>query len=445
MLPGSWAASIILNAQDAARGGWRFHEVLSTSWHCLLEAIDYGRAGSYARPNGFGCTQRSGYAMKCVRFLQGALAAVAAVSLSFSGVVVAAAATPDQGAVAAKYASAGGARGYLGQPVTPLRCGLVANGCYRQYRGGSVYWSSASGAHIALGGIRSRWGSFSWERGFLGYPLNEENCTLVSKGCVQKFQGGLIYWQSSVGAHAVHGGILSKYAQMGYENSPLGFPRSDEACAGTTSKTCTQQFLGGTIGWRTGRGTSVTPGSGSIGYVVNKRTPNSPIVRAPADLVVVGNQYMRREAANQLLAMIKGAARSGVGITTVSGFRSYTTQLAVYNQYVAQYGRVFADTISARAGYSEHQTGLVMDIGNPNGACGLSACFATTPAGAFAASNAWRYGFIVRYPKGYTHVTGYVYEPWHLRYVGVRVSTAMRNLGYATLEHYFGLPAAPNY
>ena len=383
--------------------------------------------------------------MKRVRFLQGALTTVAALSLFLSGTVVATAATPDQGAVAAKHASVGGASGYLGRPVTPLRCGLAAGGCYRQYSGGSIYWSSASGAHVALGGMRGRWGSFSWERGFLGYPLTDENCTLVSRGCVQKFQGGLIYWQSSVGAHAAHGGILSKYAQMGYENSPLGYPRSDEACTGTTSKTCTQQFLGGTIVWRTGKGTSVTPSSGSIGYVVNKRRPNSPIGRAPSDLVAVGNQYMRREAANQLLAMVRGAAGSGVGITTVSGFRSYWTQLAVYNQYVAQYGRAYADTISARAGYSEHQTGLVMDIGNPKGACGLSACFATTPAGAFAANNAWRYGFIVRYPNGYTAITGYAFEPWHLRYVGVRVSTAMHNLGYRTLEHYFGLPAAPNY
>ncbi|WP_207345315.1 D-alanyl-D-alanine carboxypeptidase family protein [Arthrobacter sp. E3] len=383
--------------------------------------------------------------MKSVRFLQWALAGVAALSLSMGGTVAATAATPDQGVVAAKYASVGGAGGFLGQPVTPLRCGLPAGGCYRQYRGGSVYWSSASGAHVSLGGIRARWASFGWERGFLGYPLTDENCTLVNRGCVQKFQGGLIYWQSSVGAHAVHGGILSKYAQMGYENSPLGYPRSDEACTGTTSKTCTQLYLGGSIVWRTGQGTSVTPTSGSIGYVVNKRRPNAPINRTPADLVVVGSQYMRREAANQLQAMFRAAAGGGVGITTVSGFRSYSTQLALYNQYVAQYGRAYADTISARAGYSEHQTGLVMDIGNPNGACGLSACFATTPAGAFAANHAWRYGFIVRYTNGYTAITGYAYEPWHLRYVGVRVSTAMHNLGYQTLEQYFGLPAAPDY
>ncbi|MDO5754006.1 D-alanyl-D-alanine carboxypeptidase family protein [Arthrobacter sp.] len=179
--------------------------------------------------------------------------------------------------------------------------------------------------------------------------------------------------------------------------------------------------------------------------MVNKRKPNAPIDRTPSDLVVVGNQYMRTEAGNQLLAMFRDAAANGISMTTISGFRSYATQLAVYNQYVAQYGQAYADTISARAGYSEHQTGLVMDIGNPNGACGLSACFASTPAGAFAADHAWRYGFIVRYTNGYTAITGYAYEPWHLRYVGVRISTAMHNLGSQTLEQYFGLSAAPDY
>nr|WP_240630321.1 D-alanyl-D-alanine carboxypeptidase family protein [Specibacter cremeus] len=86
-----------------------------------------------------------------------------------------------------------------------------------------------------------------------------------------------------------------------------------------------------------------------------------------------------------------------------------------------------------------------MDIGNPNGECSLLACFASTPAGRYATDNVWRYGFIIRYPDGYTSITGYAYEPWHLRYVGVRVATDMRDRGYRTLEQYLGLPAAPSY
>jgi D-alanyl-D-alanine carboxypeptidase len=112
---------------------------------------------------------------------------------------------------------------------------------------------------------------------------------------------------------------------------------------------------------------------------------------------------------------------------------------------VNQYGRATADLISARPGFSEHQTGLAIDIGNPNGVCGLQECFAGTPAGVWAAQNAWRYGFIIRYPRGMTPVTGYAYEPWHLRFVGTTISSEMRAHAVPTLEHYMSLPAAPSY
>lgn len=232
---------------------------------------------------------------------------------------------------------------------------------------------------------------------------------------------------------------------MGFENSPLGYPSSDESCTGATSKTCTQRFQAGTIVWRTAAGISVNPDAGSLAEVVNKRRPNSPINRVPQDLVGVGTQLMRREAASALVRLRNAAAKAGVPMATVSGYRSHATQTALFNSYVAQYGQAVAETISARPGFSEHQSGLVIDIGNPNGACGLSACFAGTPAGSYAAANAWRYGFVVRYPNGYAYITGYAYEPWHLRYVGVYVAADMRNRGFKTLEQYFGLPAAPRY
>lgn len=367
-------------------------------------------------------------------------------ALSSLGVAsMANAATPDGGAVTAKYVASGGPGGSLGAPITAVRCGLVQGGCYQSYRSGSIYWSASSGAQIIRGGIRGRWAANGWEKGVLGYPLNAENCTLVAKGCYQKFQWGTIYWQSAVGAHAVQGGIRTKFGQMGWENSPLGYPRTDEACVGTIARTCTQQFQLGTIVWKSGHGISVTPAGGSIGVVVNKRRPNSPVNRTPTDLVATGTALMRREASAALDRLMNTSANAGAPMNTVSGFRSYATQVGLYNSYVAQYGQATADTISARPGFSEHQTGLVMDIGNPNAACALSACFANTPAGAYAAANAWRYGFIIRYPNGYTDITGYAYEPWHLRYVGVYVSTDMHNRGFRTLEQYFGLSAAPSY
>jgi D-alanyl-D-alanine carboxypeptidase len=75
----------------------------------------------------------------------------------------------------------------------------------------------------------------------------------------------------------------------------------------------------------------------------------------------------------------------------------------------------------------------------------LQQCFGATAAGKFVAANAWEYGFVVRYPEGKEAVTGYIWEPWHLRYVGKDLSTAMHNSGITTMEEFFGLPAAPGY
>jgi D-alanyl-D-alanine carboxypeptidase len=183
----------------------------------------------------------------------------------------------------------------------------------------------------------------------------------------------------------------------------------------------------------------------STSVVVNKRRPLSPAGYVPGPLVSVEGQLLRSDAAAQAQRLLQDARSAGVPISAVSAYRSYSTQSTLYNNYVAQYGQATADTISARPGHSEHQTGLAIDIGNPNGACALQECFAGTPAGAWAAGNAWRYGFILRYPQGMTHITGYSFEPWHFRYVGTLISSEMRSHGIRTLEQYMRLPAAPNY
>jgi len=178
----------------------------------------------------------------------------------------------------------------------------------------------------------------------------------------------------------------------------------------------------------------------NLSVLVNKSRPLNPATYAPADLVNArgSGQYLRAEAAAWLNGLFQGAADAGTGgLAVVSGYRSYAQQQQVYSSYVNLYGQAQADLISARPGYSEHQTGLAVDVGNANGSCGLSTCFGDTAAGMWVAANAYKYGFIVRYPNGYTNITGYSYEPWHLRYVGVDLATDMKRRGFATLEQYF--------
>ncbi|KRE74041.1 hypothetical protein ASG77_04610 [Arthrobacter sp. Soil762] len=170
---------------------------------------------------------------------------------------------------------------------------------------------------------------------------------------------------------------------------------------------CTQNFQGGSKTWQPATGVTVTYSqAGEYQRVINKRNPLSPIDYAPSDLVNVGGRYLRYQMALAFWQFADAASASGIPVTVVSGFRSYVDQASLYNSYVALYGQASADTISARAGFSEHQSGLAVDIGNPDGGCGLQECFATTPAGRFAASRAHEFGFIVRYPDGLTSWTG---------------------------------------
>lgn len=182
----------------------------------------------------------------------------------------------------------------------------------------------------------------------------------------------------------------------------------------------------------------------SITVVANKTRPLQPKTYAPSDLVAVGGgQRLRSEAAAALKQLIAGAAAAGYTINPLSGYRSYATQVSVYNREVRVYGQAVADTQSARPGTSEHQTGLAIDVGG--GGCGIEDCFGKTAEGRWIAANAHMYGFIIRYPEGKMAITGYRYEPWHIRYVGVNTAQDMRTKGILTLEEYFGLPAAPNY
>ncbi len=146
---------------------------------------------------------------------------------------------------------------------------------------------------------------------------------------------------------------------------------------------------------------------------------------------------MRKEAAAALANLIAAAAGQGLKITADSGYRSYAIQVSVYNNEVRQHGQAVADSESAKPGYSEHQTGFAVDVGG--GGCNIEDCFANTKEGKWVAEHAYEYGFILRYTADKQSVTGYRYEPWHIRYVGTELSTEMNNDGITTLEEFFGL------
>jgi D-alanyl-D-alanine carboxypeptidase len=189
----------------------------------------------------------------------------------------------------------------------------------------------------------------------------------------------------------------------------------------------------------------------SYWVVVNKLRTLNPIDYEPADLVSVpvpqvNESYLRQAASDAVVAMFAAfQSETGLQMQSQSAYRSYSTQQAVYAGWVSSLGQAAADQTSARAGHSEHQTGLAIDVSALPSVCALDQCFANTPQGQWLAANGWKYGFIVRYPADKTAVTGYEYEPWHMRYVGLELAAEMHRDGIETLEEFFGLPAAPDY
>lgn len=143
---------------------------------------------------------------------------------------------------------------------------------------------------------------------------------------------------------------------------------------------------------------------------------------------------LRPELRAGFAKMRAAASKDGVSLRIISGFRSYASQKSVYAAKIRQYGFHTAQLRSARPGHSEHQTGLAIDVNS------ISQAWGATKAGRWVARNAHKYGFIVRYPKGKTSITGYAYEPWHLRHVGVKVATHLYKKGL-TLDEYLGVPS----
>lgn len=183
----------------------------------------------------------------------------------------------------------------------------------------------------------------------------------------------------------------------------------------------------------------------AIAVVVNKQRA-LPKTHRPSDLVrpnvrfsfgdkKVENALLRKEAAKALEKMFQSAEAEDIVLYARSGFRSYETQSWLFDQEINNYGYEKAVLYVARPGTSEHQTGLAMDITAKSVNLQLTEKFEKTTEGKWLASHAHEYGFILRYPKGKTDITGYAFEPWHFRYVGVELATEVYKSGL-TLEQY---------
>lgn len=176
------------------------------------------------------------------------------------------------------------------------------------------------------------------------------------------------------------------------------------------------------------------------GYLVVNKTYPLPQEYVPTNThKTVGNNSICQDciiedAYTAYTKMKNDASAQGLNIWIASGYRSYSYQNALYTGYVKRSGKEAADTYSARAGHSEHQSGYAFDLNS------VTDAFANTKEGKWVNENCYKYGFIIRYPKGKDNETGYKYESWHLRYVGVDLASKLYNAGdWITMETYFGI------
>ncbi|TKH44627.1 peptidase M15 [Paenibacillus terrae] len=192
-------------------------------------------------------------------------------------------------------------------------------------------------------------------------------------------------------------------------------------------------------------GTAIVTNATSDTVVVNKKR-SLPVGYAPDDLVEPKvpfsfegpheKRHMRKEAAEALEKLFDGAKKDGMELRAVSGYRSYKRQVSIFNNNVKTKGQEYASKVSAVPGTSEHQTGLAIDVSSPSVGNVLEQSFGASREGEWLEKHAPEYGFIIRYMKDKEDVTGYVYEPWHIRYVGIDIAEDVAKQGM-TLEEYF--------
>lgn len=189
----------------------------------------------------------------------------------------------------------------------------------------------------------------------------------------------------------------------------------------------------------------VVTNSESIYVVVNKER-FLPEGYVPTDLVEPQVKFsfdgphekrqLRQEAASALEELFAKADEDGMTLNAVSGYRSEKRQSSLYNTYVQTQGEEYANRVSAKPGTSEHQTGLTIDVSSPSVSNELEQVFGDSAEGKWLAEHAHEFGFIIRYPQDGEDITGYMYEPWHIRYVGKEAAAAIYEQG-TTMEQFF--------
>ena len=189
-----------------------------------------------------------------------------------------------------------------------------------------------------------------------------------------------------------------------------------------------------------------------VWFVVNKTMPMEPIDFAPSDWVAPGGvplgnlAAVRTDIAPTVTAMSEASIAAGTGqIGMQNGYRGYSVQQRIHNDRVASLGKEAGERLAARPGYSEHQSGIAMDVFGCTPGCSSSEQFGTTTTYQWVVEHSWEFGWIIRYEDGQTPITGYDPEAWHLRYIGPELAAEYHAGGFRTLEEFFGLSAAPGY
>lgn len=183
------------------------------------------------------------------------------------------------------------------------------------------------------------------------------------------------------------------------------------------------------------------------GYMIVNKTYSLPENFIPKNTYTDASKHNDQQCASCIdkdaykayKEMKADALALNLNIYISSGYRSYKVQNNIYSRNVKKNGKDNADTYSARPGNSEHQSGLCFDLNT------IDSSFQYTEEGKWINNNAYKYGYIIRYPKGKTDETGYIYEPWHLRYVGKELAEKLYNNGnWITMEEYFGITSKYN-
>ncbi len=220
----------------------------------------------------------------------------------------------------------------------------------------------------------------------------------------------------------------------------------DPTATATTEAPTTEPTQTSTVAPSSPAATATRPPTTTGGFIaINCRdilAPADKQHRMSSDCVPPGlrtvagsGQQLRGDAADALEKMFADAEKEGLELIAVSGYRSYQTQESTYAYNVATYGQAEADRTSAKPGHSEHQLGTVMDVSTPSIGGELETNFGDTDEGEWVAKNGHKYGFVISYPEGKEAITGYSYEPWHIRWFGPETAGKIMSSGLTIKEY----------